>query len=314
MRRRLVSSAIFLLSAILPVFIFSCAPATPHPAQVNQAAIDQPAPKPAKIALVLGAGASRGFAHIGVIKVLEENHVPIDMVFGASAGSLVGSLFAYGYSPYDLQKMAISIKKGDLTDLAIPDGGFIKGQKLQDFVDHAVRNTPMEKLKIPFYAVATDIDSGKEVIFGKGDTGMAVRASCSIPGVFQPVSIGGQMYVDGGVTSPLPVEEARRYGASLVIAVDISSDLDTGQPDGITGILFKTVGIMYAELEKAGASQADVVIRPKVGNIGSGDFSKRNLAIMEGEKAAWQAMPEIRRKLNALREAGRLPAYSSLAR
>ena len=300
---------LFLFLPLLLFFTASCAPTAPLPVQQ---AIQ--APRPVKVALVLGAGAARGFAHIGVIKVLEENHVPISMVFGASAGSFVGSLFAFGYSPYDLQKMAIAIRKSDLVDLTLPDGGFIKGQKLQDFVDHAVRNTPMEKLKIPFYAVATDIDSGKEVIFGKGDTGMAVRASCSIPGVFQPVEIGGHLYVDGGVTSPLPVEEARRYGADLVIAVDISSDIDTGHPEGITGILFKTVGIMYSELEQDGASKADIVIRPRVGNIGSSDFSKRDTAILEGEKAAWQAMPEIKRKLNRLREAGRLPAYSSLAR
>ncbi len=300
----------FAFFACLFLITASCAPALPKPVQQ----VRQLSPKPAKIALVLGAGAARGFAHIGVIKVLEENHVPISMVFGASAGSLVGSLFAFGYSPYELQKIAISVEKSDLADLAMPDKGFIKGQKLQDFVDHAVRNTPMERLKIPFYAVATDIGSGKEVIFGKGDTGMAVRASCSIPGIFQPVEIGGRMYVDGGVSSPLPVEEARRYGASLVIAVDISSDMDKAQPEGIMGILFKTVGIMYSELEKAGASKADILISPRVGNIGSGDFSKRDLAILEGEKAAWQAMPAIMRKINGLREAGRLPVYSSLAR
>ncbi len=310
MRGSLVSAALLLVLSALAVLIVSCAPAATPALPVRQ-----PAPRPVKVALVLGAGAARGFAHIGVIKVLEENHVPINMVFGTSAGSLVGSLFAYGYSPYQLQKMAISIKKSDLADFALPDGGFIKGQKLQDFVDRAVRYTPMQKLKIPFYAVSTDINTGKEVVFGKGDTGMAVRASCSIPGIFQPVDIGGQMYVDGGVTCPLPVEEARRYGADLVIAVDISSDMDTSRPDGIMGILFKTVDVMYAELEKEDASKADVLIRPRVGMIGSGDFSKRDLAIMEGEKAAWKAMPEIMRKLNALKAEGRPAGYSlSLAR
>ncbi len=309
MRSSLVSAALVLVLSALTVLAVSCAPSAP-PVQT----VRQPAPRPVKVALVLGAGAARGFAHIGVLKVLEENHVPINMVFGASAGSFVGSLFAYGYTPFQLQKMAISIKKGDLADYTLPGSGFIKGQKLQDFIDRAVRHTPMQKLKIPFYAVATDINTGKEVIFGRGDTGMAVRASCSIPGIFQPVDIGGQLYVDGGVTSPLPVAEARRYGADLVIAVDISSDMDTGRPDGIMGILFKTVDIMYSKLEKSGASKADVLIRPRVGKIGSGDFSKRDLAIMEGEKAAWKAMPEIMRKLNALKE-GRPAGYSlSLAR
>ncbi len=297
-----------------PIFIslclllaVSCAPkaALPPP-------MPAPQPRPLRIALVLGAGAARGFAHIGVLKVLEENHVPISMVFGASAGSLVGSLFAYGYSPYQLEKIAISIQKDDLVDLTIPNGGFVKGRKLQDFINRAVKNTPMERLKIPFYAVATDIQSGKEVIFGRGNTGEAVRASCSIPGVFQPASIGGRLYVDGGVASPLPVEEARRYGADLVIAVDISADLDTSRPNGIMDVLFKTVGIMYSELEKAAASKADILIRPRVGDIGSADFSKRYDAILEGEKAAAEAMPAITEKINRLKEAGRAPAYSSL--
>ncbi len=300
-RKRVLAALSFFIALFL--ITASCAPTTPRPVQT----VRQPALKPAKIALVLGAGAARGFAHIGVIKVLEENHVPINMVFGASAGSLVGSLFAYGYSPYELQKIALSIEKSQLADLTIPDIGFIKGRKLQDFVDREVRNTPMEKLKLPFYAVATDIGSGQEVIFGKGDTGMAVRASCSIPGIFQPARIGGRSYVDGGVASPLPVEEARRYGADLVIAVDISADMDKDQPQGITGVLFKTVGIMYSELERSDASSADILIRPRVGNIGSGDFSKRDLAILEGEQAAQAAMPEIMKKLNALRAAGRLP-------
>ncbi len=285
----------------------SCAPKTAPPPVPAQ-------PRPARIALVLGAGAARGFAHIGVLKVLEENHIPISMIVGTSAGSLVGSLFAYGYSPYQLEKLAISIKKDELVDLTIPSGGFIRGRKLEDFVNRCVRNTPMEKLKIPFYAVATDIQSGREVVFGRGNTGEAVRASCSIPGIFQPAPIGGRLYVDGGVASPLPVEEARRYGADMVIAVDISADLDTSRPSGIMDVVFKTVGIMYGELEKAEASKADILIRPRVGDIGSSDFSKRYDAILEGERAAEQAMPAIKAKINQLREAGRLPLYSSAGR
>ncbi len=243
------------------------------------------------------------------MKVLAANHVPIDMIFGASAGSFVGSLYAYGYNPYQIEKMAIHIKKSDLTDLTIPDGGFLKGQKLEDFINRAVNNTPMERMKIPFYAVATDLESGREIIFGRGNTGEAVRASCSIPGVFEPVRIGGRMYVDGGVTSPLPVDEARRYGAGLVIAVDISSDLDTGQPDGIMGTVFKAIDIMHSGLERAEASKADILIRPHVGNMGTGSFSQRYDAILEGEEAATRAMPEIMEKINRLGEAGKPPVY-----
>jgi NTE family protein len=262
--------------------------------------------KPAKIALVLGAGASRGFAHIGVLKVLETNNIPVHMIVGTSAGSFVGSLYAYGLNAYQLQKLAISIEKGDVADLAIPDNGFIKGELLESFVNRMVRNTPMEKLKIPFHAVATNIQSGQEVVFGMGNTGTAVRASCSIPGVFRPVRLGGQMFVDGGVVSPLAIEAARKQGADVIIAVDISSDLDSAQPESTMATILQSVNIMYAKISAMQLPRADIVIRPKVGYIGSSDFDKRHEAILEGEKAANEALPKIRELLSRLRLEGKL--------
>jgi NTE family protein len=174
---------------------------TPSPSSV------QPPLKPAKIALVLGAGASKGFAHIGVLKVLEANRIPIHMIVGTSIVSIVGSLYAYGYDAFQLQKMSFSIEKGDILDYTFPDNGFIKGERLEEFINKNLKHTPIERLKIPFYAVSTDLQTGGEVVFGKGNTGTAVRASCSIPGVFRPVKIGDRMYVDGGVVSP--VRDAR---------------------------------------------------------------------------------------------------------
>jgi NTE family protein len=256
--------------------------------------------------VVLGAGAARGFAHIGVLKILENNKIPVDMIVGTSAGSLVGSLYAYGYNAYQLQKIALSIEQNDIIDLTIPDNGFIKGEKLETYADAMVRNTPIEKMRIPFYAVATSVPSGQEVIFGKGNTGLAVRASCSIPGVFRPVRIGERMYVDGGVVSPVAVDAARRYGADVVIAVDISSDLDTRQPEGTIATILQAINIMYSKLSVIQTAKADIVIRPKVGYIGSADFDKRNEAIMEGEKAALAAMPRIRTVLDNLAGKGRL--------
>src|SRR3972149_8032793 len=176
-----------------------------------------PPPKPAQIALVLGAGSSKGFAHIGVLKILESNKIPIHMIVGTSVGSVVGSLYAYGYDAFQLQKVSFSIEKGDIVDLTIPDNGFIKGEKLEEFINKTVNHTPMEKLKIPFYAVATDVQSGQEVVFGRGNTGQAVMASCSIPGVFRPVKIGHRMYLHGSVVSPVAVDAARRFGADVVI-------------------------------------------------------------------------------------------------
>ncbi len=268
---------------------------------VQKEAVRQAQPqKPVRIAVVLGAGAARGFAHIGVLKILETNKIPVDMIIGTSAGSLVGCLYAYGYSAYQLQKIALSIEKSDIVDLAIPDNGFIKGEKLEEYVNSMVRNTPIEKMRIPFYAVATSVPSGQEVIFGKGNAGLAVRASCSIPGVFRPSRIADKMYVDGGVVSPVAVDAARRYGADMVIAVDISSDLDKRQPEGTIDTILQSINIMYSKLSVIQTAKADVVIRPKVGYIGSADFDKRNEAIMEGEKAALSALPQITAVLDKL--------------
>lgn len=290
---------IFIL--LVSIMLMSCA------APQKEASVQAQLPKkPVKIALVLGAGASRGFAHIGVLKVLEMNKVPIDMIVGTSAGSFVGSLYAYGLDAYQLQSIAIGIQKSDIADLCIPDNGFIKGDQLEAFVNKMVRNTPMEKMRIPFYAVATDVQTGQEMVFGRGNTGAAVRASCSIPGVFRPARIGGRMYVDGGVVSPIAVDAARRMGADVVIAVDISSDLDRGQPQSTIDTILQSVNIMYSKISASQLPKADVVIRPKVGSIGSADFDKRNEAIMEGEKAANEAMPNIQALLARLRQEGRL--------
>ncbi len=265
------------------------------------------AARPVRIAVVLGAGAAKGFAHVGVLKVLESNKVPIGMVVGTSVGSFVGSLYAYGYDAYALQKLALAIEQGDIADFAIPDNGFLKGEKLEEFVNRSVRSTPIEKFRIPFLAVATDLVGGRETVFGRGNAGTAVRASCSIPGVFRPVAIGERVYVDGGVVSPVAVDAARAHGADVVIAVDISGGGERTAPQGTMQTILRSVDIMYGRIAAVQVAHADVVIRPNVGAIASGDFSKRHDAIMEGEKAASAAMPKIRELLEKLRREGRLP-------
>lgn len=277
------------------IFVFSCAPKE-----------IQPPSRQAKVAVVLGAGASKGFAHIGVLKVLESNKIPVHMIVGTSAGSFVGSLYAYGFNAFELQKLSFALQKDDIIDFTIPDNGFIKGEKLEGYVNYILRNTPIEKLRKPFYAVATDIQTGKEVVFGSGNTGTAVRASCSIPGIFVPPVISGKMYVDGGVVSPVAVDAAKRYGADIVIAVDISSDVESAVPKGTIETILQSIGIMYSKLSAVQLARADVVIRPKVGYIGSSDFSKRHEAVLEGEKAAIEAMPKIQEIMNKLKQEGRL--------
>ena len=274
---------------------------------VVQPPVVQPPPKPAKIALVLGAGSSKGFAHIGVIKILESNKIPIHMIVGTSAGSVAGSLYAYGMGAFALQKLSFSVQKDDIIDLLyIPSNGFIKGEKLEEFINKTVNYTPMEKLKIPFYAVATDLESGQEMVFGKGNTGTAVRASCSIPGIFRPVRISDRIYVDGGVVSPVAVDAAKRLGADVVIAVDISSAVDRTQPEGTIDTILQSINIMYTKLGAIQVCKADVVIKPKVSHIGSADFSKRHEAILEGEKAAIEALPQIMKIITQLQQEKRL--------
>ena len=299
------------LLAILIISVLSftsCTLKETQPSPVVQLPpVVQPPPKPAKIALVLGAGSLKGFAHIGVIKILESNKIPIHMIVGTSAGSAVGSLYAYGMDAFSLQKLSFSVQKDDIVDLLyIPSNGFIKGEKLEEFINKSVNHTPMEKFKIPFYAVATDLEKGQEMIFGKGNAGTAVRASCSIPGIFRAVRISDRIYVDGGVVSPVAVEAAKRLGADVVIAVDISSAVDRTQPEGTIDTILQSINIMYSKLSSNQLSKADVVIKPKVAYIGSADFSKRHEAILEGEKAAIEALPQITAIITQLRLEGRL--------
>lgn len=260
--------------------------------------VTPPPERPITVAVVLGAGAAKGFAHVGVLKVLEANKIPVGMIVGTSAGSFVGSLYAYGFNAFQLHKIALELEQGDLADFTLPDNGFIKGEKLERYVNRMLRNTPMEKLRIPFYAVATDIQSGREMVFGTGNTGSAVRASCSVPGVFAPHVVGGRMYVDGGVVSPVAVDAARRQGADVVIAVDISGDGEAPRPQGTLSTILQAISIMYERISSQQVQRADVVIRPRVGTMGSADFSKRNEAVLEGEKAAAAALPAIKAALS----------------
>ena len=238
------------------------------------------------IALALGGGGAKGFAHIGVIKVLESHGIKPKIVTGTSAGSFVGSLYASGKSPYQLQHIALTFKESDIRDLTLNRQGFIAGQKLQDFVNQHVANKPIEKFPIRFAAVATRLDNGRKADFIKGNAGQAVRASCSIPNVFVPAIIGGTQYVDGGLVSPIPVQTAKAMGADLVIAVDISARPTGNQPVSMWGLLDQTLNIMGQQSIHQELAQANIVIQPKVGHIGTLDLKASNQTILEGEKAA----------------------------
>jgi NTE family protein len=252
---------------------------------------------PPKIALALGGGAARGFAHIGVIKALEAHGIVPDIVVGTSAGSLVGALYASGYGGFDLQRVALQLDDTVIADWSLPDRGFIKGEALQNFVNQAAQGRPLDKLNKPFATVATDLQSGESVVFRTGNTGMAVRASSSVPGVFQPVSISGREYVDGGLVSPVPVRAARGMGADLVIAVYISNNPRFGKTKDSVDVMLQSFAIMGQSIAGYELTEADIVIRPDIGKMRSTGFEDRHLAIMEGEKAGLAAIAEIKRKI-----------------
>ncbi|MBD3808552.1 MAG: patatin-like phospholipase family protein, partial [Epsilonproteobacteria bacterium] len=196
----------------------------------NQKEIAAPKPmhKKPKIAIAFGGGAAKGFAHIGVIKVLEQNGIKPNIITGTSAGAVIGTLYATGMGSIELQQKAMDIESDRLMDFTLSTDGFIKGVALQNFINRSVQNKPIQNLKIPLGIVATNKNTGATAVFTSGNTGQAVRASASVPNVFQAVKIGSNFYIDGGLTQPVPVSAAKRMGADIVIAIDISAKPKSG--------------------------------------------------------------------------------------
>jgi len=288
-----------LFAAALTVLLAACAAAPRKDEAPPPAAAPAVAAPPLKVALVLGGGAARGYAHVGVIKTLESNGIRPDIIVGTSVGSVVGALYAAGYSGFELQRLAIGMDDAMVSDWSLPDRGFIKGEALQNYVNAVLSNRPIEKLARTLAVVATDLQTGEAIVFRTGNAGMAVRASSSVPGIFQPVRINGHDYVDGGLVSPVPVKIARSLGADLVIAVDVSSRPRYGKTASSLDVLLQTFNIMGQSIASHELLQADVVIRPNVDGVGGTDFQGKHLAILEGEKAAMESLPSLRAKLAA---------------
>ena len=278
---------------LLGLALVGCDKTTKTPVQTSQIKAREPV-----IAIALGGGGAKGFAHIGVLKVLESHGIKPKIVTGTSAGSFVGSIYAGGKTPYQMQQIAQQLKESDLRDLTLNSQGIVLGQKLQDFVNRNVGNKPIEQFPIRFAAVATRLDNGKKAVFIKGNAGQAVRASCSIPNVFVPATIGKTKYVDGGLVSPIPVQTARDLGADIVIAVDISARPSGNQSVSMWGLLDQTINIMGQQSINFELSQANIVIQPQVGHLGTLDLKSSNQAILEGEKAAQAKVTTIQTAIN----------------
>lgn len=277
-------------------------PTAPVVAPVQAPSASLPVAKaPARIGLALGGGAARGFAHVGVIQVLEEAGIRPDMVVGTSAGSLVAALYASGRNGAQLQQVAESLEEAALTDWTLPifGRGALKGEALARYVSSLVNHKLIEEMPMPLGIVATDLGSGQGVLFRRGSTGTAVRASSAVPSVFQPVTIAGRDYVDGGLVSPVPVGFARQMGADLVIAVDISSPPE-GQATGDSlQILLQTFAIMSKSINRFELKDADVVVRPALAGVKSADFTAKRRSIEAGRRAMQQALPQLRAEMAA---------------
>lgn len=252
--------------------------------------------RPPKIGLALGGGAARGFAHVGVIAALEEAGIKVDLVVGTSAGSMVGAIYASGKNAAQLQDIAMKMEEAEITDWTLPffGRGVLRGEALSNYVNRQVNNKLIESLPVPFGVVATDLKSGQGVLFQRGDTGQAVRASSAVPSVFSPVKIGDREFVDGGLVAPVPVRFAKQMGADLVIAVDISAAPEGNNADGTIAVLLQTFAIMGKSINEYALLGADVVVRPELAGVKGGDFTAKRRAIDAGKLAMQRAMPQLK--------------------
>ena len=273
-----------------------CATSSPTPPTTSALPAVQ---KPLKLGLALGGGAARGFAHVGVIAVLEEAGLKPQLVVGTSAGSLVAALYASGKTSAQLQQTALNMEEVAITDWMLPifGRGMFRGDALARYVNELVAGRLLENMVIPLGIVATDLGNGNAVLFQKGDTGTAVRASSAVPAVFVPVKINGRDYVDGGLVSPVPVRFARQMGADVVIAVDISNPPEANAADGSLQILLQTFAIMGKSINDFELKGADLVVRPSQAGLKSADFSSRQRAIDAGRAAMLAALPALKARL-----------------
>jgi NTE family protein len=257
--------------------------------------------KAPRIGLALGGGAARGFAHVGVIQVLEEAGIQPSLVVGTSAGSLVAALYADGKKGAELQQIAETMEEATFADWTLPifSRGMLRGAALARYVSAQVNNRPIEAMPLPLGIVATDLNSGAGVLFRRGDTATAVRASSAVPALFQPVKISGREYVDGGLVSPVPVRYAQQMGADLVIAVDISSSPEGNPASDTLQILMQTFAIMGKSINDFELKDADVVVRPSLAGVGSSDFGARRRSILAGRVAMQAMLPRLKAAIEA---------------
>ncbi|OPY61357.1 MAG: NTE family protein RssA [Syntrophorhabdaceae bacterium PtaU1.Bin034] len=285
----------FLVAVLVLFSLFSCETAfrtakplgTPTEASIKR----QP-----KIALVLGGGSAKGFAHVGVIRVLEQEKIPVSMIIGTSVGSLIGGMYAANPDSFQLEWMAYRIDRNDILDFSIVYSklGPVQGARLESFVEQNVKVRKIEDTKIPFCPIATDLNTGETVTLEKGSLARGIRASSAIPGIFVPVAFGNRTLVDGGVTNNVACDIARARGADIVIAVNLQKDVKNYQIESLVDIIAQSVNIMMRESSRPKIQTADVIIEPDTKGVSLFDFTQKKLLMEEGIRAAKKAIPKIR--------------------
>jgi len=262
-----------------------------------------------KIGLALGSGAARGLAHVGVLEVLKKEGIPIDMIAGTSAGAVIGATYAWSTDTDQIKEQALEVnwrKLAPLIDPSLPKTGLIKGKRIKNLLASYIGgNIKFSDLKIPFACVATDIETGEEVVIDRGLVPEALRASISVPAVFTVVKRGDRYLVDGGLVNPVPVSVVKRMGADFIIAVNVMPDVTDrtekmNKEPNIFQIIMQSIYITTYSLVRSSVEDADILIEPQVVHIGAGDFQKAQELILRGEQAAQSAIPEIKRMLKNL--------------
>jgi NTE family protein len=280
------------LACVAPA-LSACANQLSRPQLGGSAPVAPPA-KRKTLALALGGGAARGFAHVGVLSALQVAGIKPDLVVGTSAGSLVGALYCAGLPLDRIRTLSAELDETRLTDWTLFGRGVLKGQNLQNLVNQWVGNKPIEQFAIPFIAVAADLYSGAPKLISKGNAGLAVRASSAVPGVFEPVALDGREYVDGGLVAPIPVRIAKATGMDYVLAIDISAQPKYQSTDSIPQVMLQAFAILGKTLGEYELAQADLAVRPAIGDLGSAAFEARQRAFQEGQRAMQSAIEQLK--------------------
>lgn len=253
--------------------------------------------KKREVTLVLGGGSARGMAHIGILKVLKREDIPVDRIVGTSMGALIGAAYSVGDSLENMERKACKFSANKLLDPTIPRMGLLAGDKLEKIIKTLIDDKKFSDCKIPFTAVMTDIQNGEEVIYQKGELSKIVRASCSWPGIFNPVEIDGRLLCYGGIKNSVPTKIARALGADYIIAVDVGFCVKEGKIANIFQMILQSFQIMGEELNKYQSNEADVVIKVDLGNIDQVSFERAGEAIDKGEAAAKLKIKQIKKDL-----------------